>query len=68
MHSLLYSVPEGGRGICTQFSVFLVLGGIALSFEGAYSEDLFKVEHIVSMLKLDMCLCFVSHVISSLIH
>lgn len=62
-----FTLPEGWRGIRTQFSVFL-LGGIALSFEGAYSEDLLKVEHLVSLLKLDRCLCFASHVISSLIH
>lgn len=53
--------------MCTQLSVFL-LSGRALSFEGVYSEDLLKVKHTVSILKLDMCLCSVSHVISSLIH
>lgn len=53
--------------MCTQLSVFL-LSGRALSFEGVYSEDLLKVKHVVSILKLDMCLCSVSHVISNLIH
>lgn len=30
--------------MCIQLSL-LLLGGTALSFEGAYSEDLLKVEH-----------------------
>lgn len=66
MCRLLYSLPEGGRGMHTQFSICL-LSGIALSFEGACSEDLLKAEHTASMLNLDMCLCSVPPVISALI-
>ena len=52
---------------CVLDSVFL-LSGVELSFEGAYSEDLLEVEHVISMSKIDTCLCSVSPVISSLIH